>query len=241
MFASLREQNVSIQSTIGLLKELRQVATQLRQYDIWSYREPLEIYDPDTGDSTPRPDLPYDSLDELDVEQQEVLTFLNQELKLALTNAIEEEIRSSITKLEKSKKYAPFALQFIPGLRLYYCEGKSLKDIAPILGMTSWEQARRILNPGDILSKVRERTVQQVLDKTLEKAQAMGLTKMPPEPDYLKTLLEQIEAFADAEIFQEAVEEIRAGKNRSMDSLYAQQLRVYFGNSKLDLHEELKK
>jgi hypothetical protein len=241
MFASLREQNVSIQSTIGLLKELRQVATQLRQYDIWSYREPLEIYDPDTGDSTPRPDLPYDSLDELDVEQQEVLIFLNQELKLALTNAIEEEIRSSITKLEKSKKYALFALQFIPGLRLYYCEGKSLKDIAPILGMTSWDQARRILNPGDILSKVRERTVQQVLDKTLEKAQAMGLTKMPPEPDYLKTLLEQIEAFADAEIFQEAVEEIRAGKNRSMDSLYAQQLRVYFGNSKLDLHEELKK
>ena len=68
-----------------------------------------------------------------------------------------------------------------------------------------------------------------------------AINKVVTKPDYLKTLLEQIEAFADAEIFQEAVEEIRAGKNRSMDSLYAQQLRVYFGNSKLDLHEELKK
>jgi hypothetical protein len=70
--------------------------------------------------------------------------------------------------------------------------------------------------------------VQQVLDKTLEKAQDLGLTKIPPEPDYLKTLVEQIEAFVDVEVFKEAAEEIRAGKNRSMNSLYAQQLRLYF-------------
>jgi hypothetical protein len=94
--------------------------------------------------------------------------------------------------------------------------------------MTSWDQARRVLNPGDLLDKVRELTVQQVLDRTLEKAKDKGLSQIPPEPDYLKTLLEQIEAFADAEIFQEAAEEIRAGKNRSMNSLYAQQLRLYF-------------
>jgi hypothetical protein len=94
--------------------------------------------------------------------------------------------------------------------------------------MTSWDQARRVLNPGELLDKVRELTVQQVLDKTLEKAQDFGLTQIPPEPNYLKTLSEQIESFADAEIFTEAVEEIRAGKNRSMNSLYAQQLRFYF-------------
>jgi hypothetical protein len=228
MLTCLQKRDVVINSTVELMKELKQVATELRQYDIWSYREPLEIYDPDTGSDVPRPDLPYDSLNELDVEQRDFLEFLHQQLKLALAGAIEQEIRDRITKLEKSKRYAPFAQQFIPGLQLYYCQSLSLKEIVPSLGMTSWDQARRVLNPGDLLDKVRELTVQQFLDKTLEKAQDLGLTKIPPEPDYLKTLVEQIEAFVDVEVFKEAAEEIRAGKNRSMNSLYAQQLRLYF-------------
>lgn len=228
MLKSLQERNVVINSGVELMKELKQVVTQLRQYDIWSYREPLEIQDPDTGGYTPRPDLPNDSLNELDVEQRELLEFLHQQLRLALAGAIEQEICAAIKKLEKSKKYAPLARQFVPGLRLYYCEAMSLKEIAPLLGMTSWDQARRILNPGDLLNKIRALTVQQLLDRTLEMARDKGLTQIPPAPDYLKTLAEQIEAFADEEVFQEAVEEIKAGKNRSMNSFYAQRLRFYF-------------
>ncbi|GET37433.1 hypothetical protein [Microseira wollei] len=228
MLTRLQERNVAINTTIELMKELRQVAKQLRQYDIWSYREPLEIQDPDTGDCVPRPDLPHDSINELEVEHREVSEFFYQQLRLALSGAIEKEIGDRITTLQKSKKYASFAQKFIPGLQLYYCQCLSLKEIAPLLGMTSWDQARRVLNPGELLTKVRASCVQQVLDKMLKKAQDMGLTKIPPEPDYLKNLSEQIEAFADAEIFQQAAEEIQAGKNRSMDSIYAQQLRFYF-------------
>ncbi|HAA27267.1 MAG TPA: hypothetical protein DCE56_05765 [Cyanobacteria bacterium UBA8553] len=228
MLTGLQKRNVVINTTVELMTELKQIVTQLRRYDIWSYREPLEIYDPDTGSDVPRPDLPYESLNELDVEQQDFLEFFHQQLGLALDRAIEKEICDRITKLEKSKKYAPLAQQFIPGLQLYYCQALSLKEIAPKLGMTSWDQARRVLNPGEILSNVRELTVQQIIDKILEKAKDKGLTEIPPEPDYLKALVEQIEAFADEEIFAEAAEEIRAGKNRSMNSLYAQQLRLYF-------------
>ena len=77
------------------------VATQLRQYDIWSYREPLEIQEPDTGSYVLRPDLPHDATNEIDVEQQELLQFLHQQFQLALVSAIEQEIRTSITKLQK--------------------------------------------------------------------------------------------------------------------------------------------
>ncbi|MFH7027556.1 MAG: hypothetical protein ACHBN1_19680 [Heteroscytonema crispum UTEX LB 1556] len=231
MLICLGERNVIIKTTVELMKELKLLATQLRQYDIWSYREPLEISDPVTGTSTTRPDLPHESLNELDVEQQEFLEFLHSSLRLALAEAIPFEINSRIKTLSNSNKYAKFAQLFIPGLRLYYGQGMSLKEIVPLLGMTSWDQTRRILNPGELLSKVRSLTVQQLLEKTLEKAQEKGLTKIPPEPDYLKTLAEQIEAFADAQVFQEAGEEIRAGKSRSMDSLYAQELRLYFEQS----------
>jgi hypothetical protein len=227
MLARLQERGI-VFSTIELMKALKQVAIQLRQYDIWSYREPLEIQEPDTGSYVLRPDLPHDSINETDVEQQELLEFLHQQFQLTLVSAIAQEIQATIAKLEKSKRYAPLATQFIPGLQLYYCQGKSLKEIVPQLGMTSWDQARRVLNPGELLSRVRTSCVQQLLDSILKKASEKGLTQIPPEPDYLKTLAEQIEAFADEEVFQEAAAEIKTGKNRSLDSLYAQKLRQYF-------------
>lgn len=238
MLTLLQERNVTINSLVELMKELKQIAIQLRQYDIWSYREPLEIYDSDAGSYTPRTDLPTDFLNELDVERRELMDFLHEQLKLALVDAIAQEIRASITKLEKSKTYAPLAKQFIPGLQLYYCQNLSLNEIVPKLGMSSWAQARRVLNPGDLLTKVRASCVQQILDRTLEKAHDKGLTTIPPEPDYLNTLLEQIKAFADEEVFSEALEEIKAGKNREMNSLYAQQLRRYFEQHKINTYKE---
>ncbi|EAW43657.1 hypothetical protein N9414_15272, partial [Nodularia spumigena CCY9414] len=133
----------------------------------------------------------------------------------------------TIAKLKTSRSYAPLAHKYLPGLQLYYCECRTLKDIVELLSMTSWDQTRRILNPGELLSKVRTLTVQKLLDTVLEKAHTKGLTSIPPEPEYLKTLAEQIENFVDVEVFIEAGEEIRASKNRSLDSLYAQKLRNY--------------
>ena len=230
MLACLRAKNIAVQTTAKLLKELKQVALQLRQYDVWSNREPLEIQDPNTGDYTTRTDLPDESTDKLDVEQLELVEFIHEQLTIALTQTIEQEIRSWVTKLEKSKTYATYAPQFIPGLQLYYNEGLSLKDIAPRLGMANWDRARRILNPGELLNKVRIVCVQKLLVSILEKAREKGLTENPPKLEYLQSLTEQIEAFADAEIFIEAAKEIRAGKNRKMESIYSQQLCLILNN-----------
>lgn len=223
MLALLQKRGNSavINNTKQLLKALKYVAIQLRQYDIWSYRESLEVQDLETGSYVTRTDLAYDSTSEVDVEQNEILEFLHSQLEITLINSIEQEVESSILRLQKSKKYAPFAAKFIPGLQLYYQEGKSLKEITDILQMSSWDQARRVFNPGELLAKVRSKTVEQLLDNILNKACELGLTTLPPAPDYLKTLAEQIELFADEEVFQSAAEEIRAGKNRVMNSRYA--------------------
>jgi hypothetical protein len=232
MRARLQKQKIVFNSTGELLKSLKQIATQLRQYDIWSYRESLETYDPETGNYSPRADLPKDFSNEADdLEGRELLIFLQESLKVALEGAIAQALETQIDNLTKSKSYAEFAQQFMTGLQLYYGQGMSLAEIAPQLGMSNWDKARRILNPGELLHKTRLLTVQQLLDTILEKAKKMGLTKIPPAPDYLKTVSEQIEAFADEEIFQEAAAEIRAGKNRSLDSLYAQKLLSHLDKS----------
>jgi hypothetical protein len=224
MLGQLQRHDIIIDNSTQLSIAIAQVATQLRQYDIWNNREPLEIYNSDESTYTLRSDLPHESNDLLKLEQQELLAFFTEQLKTALLQAIEKGITDRLTAL-KNSKYAPFAEQFVPGLQQYYVEGLSLKEIAPQLGMTSWDRARRILNPGDLLNTVRTHTLQQVLERLLDKLNRMGITTIPPEPDYLKTLMEQIEAFADAEIFRAAAEEIRAGKNRSLQSVYAHSLR----------------
>jgi hypothetical protein len=223
----LEKQGLIISTPADLLKALKQVVQQLRQHDIWSYRTPLEVQNMDTGNYELRSDLPSNSCSELDMEEQEFLEFLHQQLAISLAHAIKQALQTQITKLETSKRYAPFAACFLSGLKLYYCEGLSLRDIGPQLGMSSWDQTRRILNPGDLLSHVRQLTVQQLLEPILEKAQSKGFASMPPEPNYLRTLTAEIEAFVDAEIFEEAVSEIKAGKNRLMDSKYANQLKHY--------------
>lgn len=239
MFAYLQARDVIINTADDLKRELQQVATQLRQYDVWSSVEPLEIKNPHNDKYTLRPDLPTVSLDELDVEQQEMLEFLHTQMELALTHAIAHEISHTITKLKNSSRYAPLTDKYIPGLQLYYSQGKTLKEIFPMLGMTSWDQARRVLNPGELLRKIRILTVEKLLDSILTTAQEKSLINMPPEPNYLKNLAEQIENFVDIEIFQEAGDEIRTGKNRSLNSFYAQQLLSYFAQISTTCEKEL--
>ena len=213
--------------TERVMAELRRIAQQLRQYDIWSYREPLEFEDPDTGDRYMRSDLPQDRSSEIDVEQQELLDFCHAQLQLALVAAIDRTISDRLKTLANSKGYAAFAHLLLLGLQLYYSQGLSLREIADLLGMSNWAQARRIINPGEAIATVRTLTIGQLLERMLQQAQAMGLTQIPPAPDYLESLAAQIAAFADAEIFQPAFEEIQAGKNRQMVSEYARQLRSY--------------
>lgn len=231
MLIYLQRHSCKIQTPVQLIKELKQIVLQLRSYDIWASRESLDIYDEESGTYVPRKDLSSDSLDEAELEQQEFLDFVSEQLYSSLAEAIKQQIEANMKKLQKSKKYASFAQKYIYGLYLYYSKVMSLKEITPELGMTSWDQARRILNPGELLSKIRAKTVEQMLETVLRKAAEKGLTKIPPEANYLMNLSEQIESYVDKEIFQQAVEEIRAGKNRTMNSPYANQLKSYIQES----------
>ena len=228
MQAQLRSRNCVYSTIEEIFQALKRVVRQLREYDIWSYREPLEVYEPDTGNYTSRNDLPTNnSHEETAMEERELLTFLRETLDRALVTAIAEAGSNRVAKLNQSKKYRPFAAKFIPGLQLYYEREMSLAEIAPILDFGNWDRARRILNPGDFLNRVRTLTIQQLLKSILQKAQELGLNPISNDSNYLKNISEHIEAFADAEIFQAAAAEIKAGKNRDLKSVYAEKIRCY--------------
>jgi hypothetical protein len=220
----LQEQGISYTAAKQLLSDLKRVASQLRQYDFWCSREPLDVYDPMTQTYSLRGDLPVNTGVAAATEHSELLTFFDQQLRISLDEAIQRCICDRFTTLVNSRRYSAYAHVFIPGLLLYYCQGMPLRAVASQLGMTSWDQARRILNPGELLNQIRTLTVQSFLTRTLTKAQEMGLTQNTPDPAYLSTLMEQVEGFADTEIFLKASEELRAGQHRSMNSIFAQQM-----------------
>ncbi|MEM7713027.1 MAG: hypothetical protein AAF349_05525 [Cyanobacteria bacterium P01_A01_bin.68] len=230
MSVYLRHRQVSIDTPSLLLQELYQIALLLRRYDIWNYREPLEIYDAQSDTLIPRSDLPTNSFNEVDIERLEISQFLREHLDSALAQAIRLKVEAKIQELRNSRRYAPFAPKYLQGLKLYYSESMSLGDIAPILGMSSWNQAKRILDPGTLLLQVRAKTEDSMLESILSLAEQRGFTSIPPKASYLKTLAEEVESYIDEEIFNEASEEMRAGRNRSMNSPYAQAIVSYLQN-----------
>ncbi len=227
MLVYLRSRQVSINTTLLLFEALKRIALLFRRYDIWTYRENLYVYDAQSDTSIPRSDLYTDDFNEIDIEEQELLQFLREHLDSALAKAIKQQCETNIQRLQKSRNYAPYAQKYIWGLQLYYHDAMTLKEIAPILKMTSWNQARRILNPGEVLSGVRAKTTQLILEAILKLATQKGLTNIPPEENYFANLTKQVELYIDKEIFQEASEEMRTGTNRRMNSVYAQAICSY--------------
>lgn len=227
MLVYLRSRQVSINTTLLLFEALKRIAFLFRRYDIWTYRENLYVYDVQSETSIPRSDLYTDDFNEINIEEQELLQFLREHLDSALAKAIKQQCETNIQRLQKSRNYAPYAQKYIWGLQLYYHDAMTLKQITPILKMTSWNQARRILNPGEVLSGVRAKTTELMLEAILKLAAQKSLTNIPPSEKYFANLIKQVELYIDKEIFQEASEEMRTGTNRKMNSVYAQAICAY--------------
>jgi len=238
-------QNIRIDSTIELMKELKKLGQLVRENEISSAMEvPLEFVDPETGnyiaidlpDSSRAPNPEKMEQEEL---QEELQLFLESQLLNCLNQGIEQGISNRINDLKGRRRYAALAVKIKPGFRLY-CQGKSQKEIAASLGMTSQSQVSRVLEPKDLLSKVRFRTVEEFLKIILDRARELGLINVAPQPDYLDNLINQIEAFVDEKIFHLAAAEIARGQtrgqiNRPMDSLYAKQMLSYLDSCLEDI------
>jgi hypothetical protein len=231
MMRILRERQVLMHSPRSLMNQLKRIAYDLRREDIWGRRgfpltEPLETTDPNTGETNLReiPDQTWNSDPEV-AERSELQAFCYEQMLNCLDQGIRQGIRDRIQSLKQRPRYAHLAHQVKPALRLLYFENQSQGQIAAQLGMTNQSQVSRVLNPKDLLISIRQRTVEALLNHILEKVKDLKIAESPLPPDYLKNLIQQLDAFVDEQVFQSALAEINVSRNRSMDSLYAQHLR----------------
>lgn len=234
MVQHLNQRQIAFQTTRQLLSRLRQIADRLRQEEIWVRRgtplaEPLEIADPTTGEVAMR-EFPDDRprLTPEELEHLELQTFCRETLLTGLSDSIRRSIDDRIAALKRSSRRAHLADKFQPALRLLYFEARSQTEIAARLGMTDQYEVSRMLDLKSLLSDVRNRMQEKLLASLLDKAKYLGLVQDPIPPTYLSNLIHQVETTIDEAVFQEAATEIRASKNRAMNSLFAQQLRQLF-------------
>lgn len=232
MQSYLQEKGITIDSAERLKTELEQLAKQLRQSAIWGHNgmppesESIEGVDPCYGIPRELPD-PY-SINDLDeITRQEVRDFCRHNLLICLDWGIEKGLSEHILNLRQRPRYAVFASKVIPILRLVYCQNQSQSEVATALGMANQSQVSRVLNPTTLVNKVRRLTVTKFLRMLSSQVSTLNLAAPSTDPDYLKNLMQHIEVFVDAEIFQAAAAEIKTARTRSMNSLYAQQLRHY--------------
>ncbi|MBC7970121.1 MAG: hypothetical protein H7Z11_08355 [Verrucomicrobia bacterium] len=231
MLQALRERQVWMHSAHSLLNQLKQLAYRLRREDIWGRRgfpltEPLETTDPDTGETRLK-EIPAQTStnDPEATERSELQAFCYEQLLHCLDQGIRDGIGDRVQTLKQRPRYAHLAHQVKPALRLLYFESKSQGQIAAHLGMTNQSQVSRILNPKELLTSIRQRTLEALLNRILERIRDLKLTAFPVLPDYLKNLMHQVGVFVDEHVFAAALTEINTSRNRSMDSLYAQHLR----------------
>ncbi|HEY9605857.1 MAG TPA: hypothetical protein V6C85_29900, partial [Allocoleopsis sp.] len=192
MLHGLRERGASVHSPEDLMRSLKRVAKQLRQYEAPS-TEPFEAIDSSTGEVLTKEFPDPQSRNDLDeIEQQELQDFCTQQFLECLQQSVEQGFRDRIHAILKSPRRAVFAPQVKLGLQLLYSQGMSQHAIAQQLGMTQ-SQVSRLLQPEELLSQVRFLTVEKLLHCILKKAEALGLTTIPPTPDYLSNLMQQLE------------------------------------------------
>ncbi len=148
-------------ATTTTLRQLRDLASQLRQYRIYVRTgSPQQGEAPDweqVADATPVPD-----------EQEEFLRSFRQAVRQGLDGAIAWAIAANIRRL--SQKKTPEDSVYVQGLHRFYCLGQTIGALAAELGLGNFARARRLLDLQRLRVDVRHRLIPALYDQVRQEA-----------------------------------------------------------------------
>jgi hypothetical protein len=205
MLHLLSQQEIYFESGEDLLAQLLRIAEIIRQ----------SIIHPVLGNE-------WDNNSE-DIESQQLMVFLEPNLIQALADAIAQEVPQMIHRVQKSRKYYQYATSIIPALKLLYFKGKSQREIADCLRMSNQSQVCRVLKLKQLLNQIRYRVVEQLFPQALNRLN-LNRDQIAEDIKTFDRFQQHLEQYVDEVVFQEAIAELRAGQNRRMESLFAQQM-----------------
>ena len=236
MLCFLRKRHIILNSHEELILRLREIAYILRQ-DMYCIKlgapqaDSIDAssYFTDDNNYCSQPRLPPGANLDLELtEWQELLNVVNGLLVEVLYQAIAQRISDKISNLAKNRTYGCFATKFPEGLRLYYHHHNplSITEIAELWRIDK-AQVRRIFKLKELLEATKYLTEKMLIKNLIEKPVDSRFNSIPKSPEKLRNIATAIKEYIYQMAFKEAFAEIRAGKSRKRNSLFAQQLRHY--------------
>lgn len=193
---------------LQVMAQLSNLAQKLRQRQ--PSTEPLESVD-----------VPAAAPDEAEQNQSAFLQHYRKALVTVLDRAIAQVICDRLRDLQGQRGQRD--RQFLKALHLFYAQGRSMGEIAPLVGMGGQPQVSRLLKLRElrihVCQQIRERLKTQLYDLVAEYAQERSV----------HVLSSQIDSILDAEIdrLMTADSAEASTANRSSQGLLAQRFRRY--------------
>jgi hypothetical protein len=174
-------------SSKTILVRLLKLADRLRQHSIWVRGGPP----PSASIDLPEVQAQVDQVQIHQPEPDEQLEFLQQyqqQLGQCLEQSLDQVLQAWSTKLRQK------TTAFLTALRLFYCRGMAMGEIAPLIGLEAQYQVTRLLKLKAFRADVRHHLLEQLRHSVLH------LAKEYAHPDRLQRLDQEIDLLLDAEI-----------------------------------------
>ncbi|HEY9646031.1 MAG TPA: hypothetical protein V6C88_06670, partial [Chroococcidiopsis sp.] len=211
---------ISPLSTETIMRKLQILASQLRDYRIYSRGGTLptqSLDDPDThavATAVPAPN----ATDEHD-EQREFLRHYQQQFLHCLNGSLRQVLCDRLRYLERKNKKT--ASDFRTALHLFHCQGKSMSDIAKQLQMQAQYQVTRLIKLKELRAQVRHQLLLCLSSAIAESAPKYVDPKQLQQRDRLiETVLnEHIDT-----LMQQAETEALLARSGPLSSVFSRQL-----------------
>jgi hypothetical protein len=175
----------------SILKQLQSIAAKLRQARIVNQGGQFKTVSIDQPDSPPIAEQLYSSPAE-DPEQLSFLRFYQAEFDRSLDDAV----AAVVTRMSQPSKRKGAALPevFLQAMQQFHCEGRSMSEIAPKIGLKKQYEVTRLLKLNDLRADVRQTLLRLLKPKILDKAQQYA------DVEQLTALDQQVETILDEQI-----------------------------------------
>lgn len=211
-------------NTDTILKQLTTLATQLRRARIVARGGSIHTV------SIDQPEMKsiVDQIQSPETDEAlEFLQFYQDQFLACVDRAIAQVIPTVLENLQRRRKSEE---SFLNALHLLHCQGQSMSEIAPQVGLKKQYEVTRLLKLAELRADIRQRSLAQLRDQVLDRA------KLYADVDRLQQLEHRVESILDEQlssVIAEAEAEAQSPvRNQPFRSLLARRLCHYLASRK---------
>ena len=193
-----------------MLSQLQTIASQIRQYRLHRSNGTLPTTSLDQAEVPEIGDRLATAEPEIDPEEEDFLSFYHEQVLICLDQALAQVTQARFLYLQRRRPTAR-AQQFLTALELFHCQGQSMGEIAPQVGLNAQYQISRLLKQNEFRANVRSQLLKPLLSFVQDQAQIYI-----DDPTRLQELNQKIE-----EILAEHIDDLL------LDTLFSRRLCHY--------------